>query len=116
MQPKEDLTGHRLVLGCGNDGMHGSATPLFVSQAEGDNAHTLIVGVSGKGKSLMMPDNNEITMGLATKAFEMIGRNEFTVSAELSVDNTESLRNFGVFQSILLMAYREGQKAGPESQ
>lgn len=63
--------------------------------------------VSRKGKSLM-PDNSELTIDLATRAFEMLGRDEFSVSAELSVDSPESLRNFGLLQSILLMAYKQG--------
>jgi len=70
--------------------------------------HTVIVGQTAKGKSLM-PDNSELTMELATKAFKMLGRDHFEVSANLSVDNLESIRNFGQFQSLLLMAYRQGQ-------
>jgi hypothetical protein len=62
---------------------------------------------SREGKSTM-PDHNELTMGLACKAFQMIGCDEFTVSASLSVENSESLRNFGLFESILLMAYQQG--------
>lgn len=54
------------------------------------------------------PDNSELTMGLASKAFEMVGHDKFSVSASLSADNAESLRNFGLFQSILLMAYNQG--------
>lgn len=55
-----------------------------------------------------MPDNSELTMNLAIRAFEMLGRDEFSVSAELSADAPESLRNFGLLQSILLMAYKQG--------
>lgn len=113
MEGVQDLMGHKLVLGSGNDGMAGAATPVFVTKTEGDASHTLVVGVSGKGKSLL-PDNSELTMDLAAKAFEMLGRGEFSVSASLSADNAESLRNFGLFQSILLMAYQEGQKAARE--
>lgn len=73
-------------------------------------AHALIVGQTAKGKS-MMPDNSELTMELATKAFQMLGCGHFEVSANLAVDNPDTLRNFGQFQSILLMAYQEGQLA-----
>lgn len=69
--------------------------------------HTLVFAPSAKGKS-MMPDNSELTMELATKAFQMIGRDNFAVSANLSVDNLDSLRNFGLLESILLMAFNEG--------
>lgn len=69
--------------------------------------HTLVIGPTAKGKSLM-PDNSDLTMGLATQAFEMINQDNFSVSANLSADNTESLRNFGLFQSMLLMAYKQG--------
>lgn len=65
------------------------------------------VSAMAKGESLM-PDNSELTMSLATRAFEMIGRNKFSVSAILSADSTESLCNFGLLQSILLMAYMQG--------
>lgn len=106
----QDLTGHTLVLGCGMDGMVGAPTPVFVTQADGDTSHTLVVGTTGKGKSLM-PDNSELTMDLATKAFQMVGCNKFSVSASLSADDADSLRNFGMLQSILLMGYQKGQEA-----
>lgn len=82
---------------------------LFVMSAtkEGDY-HTIIAGPSKEGKSLMS-DNSDLTMHLATKAFEMIGSDDFTVSAELSADNVAGLIAFGKLQSILLMAYKEGQ-------
>lgn len=60
-------------------------------------------------KPTLMPDNSELTMQLAEKAFALLGRGHFEVSASLSVDNAESLKSFGEFQSLLLMAYREGQ-------
>lgn len=56
----------------------------------------------------LLPDNSPLTMGLATRAFQMVGQNRFSVSACLSADSTESLRNFGMLQSILLMAYNQG--------
>lgn len=56
----------------------------------------------------LMPDNSPLTMRLATQAFKLIDRNTFKVSASLSADNAESLRAFGILQTILLMAYREG--------
>lgn len=67
---------------------------------------------SSKEKSIM-PDHNELTMGLASKAFQMIDADAFSVNANLSADNKDSLRNFGMFESILLMAYNEGQQAAP---
>lgn len=87
------------------------STPAHVFVArDADRTHTLVFGVTAKGKSVM-PDHCELTTVLATKAFEMIGANQFCVSADLSVDNPESLKAFGVLESILLMAYREGAKA-----
>lgn len=81
---------------------------VFVLPAKNPGeAHTLIVGQAAKGKS-MMPDNSELTMELASKAFQMLGRDRFEVSANLSVDNLDTLRNFGQFQSILLMAFNQG--------
>lgn len=80
---------------------------IFTLPAVDGEGHTLVFAPSRKGKS-MMPDNSELTMDLATKAFEILGREEFRVSAELSVDAPESLRNFGLLQSILLMAYKQG--------
>lgn len=41
---------------------------------------------------------------MATKAFKIIGRDDFTVGANLSADQPESLRNYGLLESILLMA------------
>lgn len=67
--------------------------------------------IQGKTLATLMPDNSELTIELAENAFAMIGRGNFSVSASLSVDNAESLRNYGLFQSILLMAYREGQRS-----
>lgn len=76
---------------------------------EGDVTHTFVMGTTTQGKSIM-PDNSELTMHLAIKAFEMIGHDDFSVSANLSADDAESLRNFGILESILLMAYQEGKK------
>lgn len=59
----------------------------------------------------LMPDNSPLTMRLATKAFQLIGKNTFKVSASLSAENAESLRAFGLLQTLLLMAYREGYEA-----
>lgn len=59
----------------------------------------------------LMPDHSALTMDLATRAFQMIDRTEFHVSAVLSVDKPESLKNFGTLESILLMAYEAGQAA-----
>jgi hypothetical protein len=53
MENTQGLTGHELVLGCGKDGMAGAATPVFVPHAEGDSLHTLVVGTSGQGKSML---------------------------------------------------------------
>lgn len=77
-------------------------------QKAGEPGHTLVFAPSAKGKSIM-PDNNELTVGLVEQAFKMIGRDDFQVSAQLSVDDPAGLRAYGLFQSILLMAYREGQ-------
>jgi hypothetical protein len=85
---------------------HGSSIPAH----EGDRTNTAIMGITAKGKSIM-PDHCELTTALATRAFEMIGEDQFSVSANLSADNTESLRAFGVLESILLMAYQEGRKS-----
>lgn len=80
---------------------------IFTLPNVGNEGHTLVFAPSAKGKSLL-PDNSELTMSLATKAFEMIGHDKFSVSASLSADNADSLRNFGLLQSILLMAFNEG--------
>lgn len=58
-----------------------------------------------------MPDHSELTAALAYKAFEIIGKETFTVSACLDVSKSETLRNFGLLESILLMAYNEGKLA-----
>lgn len=62
-------------------------------------------------KKSNMPDHSELTMHLACSAFKMIGADEFVVNANLSIDDKESLRAFGLFESILLMAYKEGQNS-----
>ncbi|HDR9758738.1 hypothetical protein KDX16_32120 [Burkholderia vietnamiensis] len=56
-----------------------------------------------------MPDHSELTLGLAEKAFAIIGADTFTVSARLSVDDPRTLRNFGLLESMLLMAYNDGK-------
>lgn len=71
---------------------------------------TLIMGVTAKEKSIM-PDHCELTTHLSTMAFELIGADQFSVNANLSAEKPETLRNFGVLESILLMAYQEGQKS-----
>lgn len=81
-----------------------------LTATNGDRTHTLIMGTTANGKSIM-PDHCELTTHLATKAFEMIGEDHFSVDANLSADNAQSLRAFGVLESILLMAYQEGQKS-----
>lgn len=87
--------------------MKEKATGMFML---GDGQGTVVIGSTGKGKSLM-PDSSELTNELAKKAFELIGSHRFEVSANLSVDNPASLRAYGQLQSILLMAYQEGQKS-----
>lgn len=74
----------------------------------GTTAKALIANLRARGSASFMPDNTELTMGLATKAFKLIDRDRFIVSASLSVSDPEGLKNFGEFQSILLMAYNEG--------
>lgn len=80
---------------------------IFTLPAVDGEGRALVFAPGKKGKSLM-PDNSELTMSLATKAFQMIGRNDFAVSANLSADNPDSLRNFGLLESILLMAFNQG--------
>jgi hypothetical protein len=57
-----------------------------------------------------MPNHSILTTRLATEAFKIIGKDEFTVSACLNADKPKSLENFGILQSILLAAYESGQK------
>lgn len=82
-------------------------TGFVLPAAKPGEAHTVIFGQTVKGKSLM-PDHSELTTELATKAFQMIGGDNFAVSANLSVDNPDSFRNFGRLESILLMAFNQG--------
>lgn len=60
-------------------------------------------------RKTLMPAHSELTMGLAHDAFKLLGEAEFTVTATLSAENPDTLRNFGRFESVLLMAYRRGQ-------
>lgn len=66
-------------------------------------------------RQAVMPDHSELTVELARMAFELIGSDTFSVGAALSVERPESLRNFGLLESILLMAYNEGKAAGKRS-
>ena len=72
-----------------------------------DEGQTLVAVPSGQGKSLM-PDHGDLTMSLAEDAFKLLGSGHFEVSASLSKDHPDTLRNFGLFESVLLMAYRRG--------
>lgn len=85
-----------------------SDTTLLPIDSTSSSYHTVAVGSSGKGKNLL-PDNSELTIDLADKAFAMIGGDHFQVDANLSVSNPKGLQAYGLFQSMLLMAYREGQ-------
>lgn len=58
--------------------------------------------------STLLPAHSELTVDLATKAFELVGANEFQVSTRLSIDDSDSIRNFGTLERILLMAYEQG--------
>ena len=49
---------------------------------------------------------------LAFEAFRTLDRNTFSVSAQLSVDDPASLRDFALFERILLDAYQKGYQAG----
>lgn len=69
---------------------------------------SLAPAVTAQRKTLM-PDHSELTVGLSCAAFQLLGGGEFTVSATLSAENPDSIRNYGRFESVLLMAYRRGQ-------
>lgn len=56
----------------------------------------------------LLPENGVLAMGLACKAFALLGRESFAVSAALSIENPEGLQDFGDFQKVLVMAYHEG--------
>lgn len=62
----------------------------------------------------LMPDHSALTMGLAERAFRLIGRSRLDVSAVLSVNDPEGLRAFGQLESILLMAYQAGAASRPD--
>lgn len=65
-------------------------------------------------KASLMPDHSELTMDLAERAFRLIGRANFQVSAVLSVNDWEGLRAYGQLQSMLLMAYKAGAASRPD--
>ncbi len=44
-----------------------------------DGEGRALVFAPGKKDESLMPDNSELTMSLATKAFQMIGSNDFAV-------------------------------------
>jgi len=81
-----------------------------VITADDLSGNRLVVGSTARGKSAM-PDHNELTANLAAKAFEVIGSSSFQVTASLDVERPETLRDFGLLESILLMAYNEGKAA-----
>lgn len=100
-------SGQSVMLGAGttSPGIEKRAAVL----ASDGHGNVMILGSTAEGKKSVMPDHSDLTVGLATKAFELIGKDAFSVSARLSVEQPESLRNFGLFESILLMAYNEGK-------
>ena len=87
----------------------------FEIQSTDGHGNILVLGQTAKGKSVM-PDHSDLTVSLARKAFEIIGSGNFSVSANLDVSKSETLRNFGFLESILLMAYNEGKAAAAAEQ
>lgn len=85
----------------------------FAAQSTDEHGSRLVFGSTMKSKSIM-PDHNSLTTELAAKAFEIIGSSNFSVSENLDVTKPESLRNFGLLESILLMAYNKGKAAANE--
>lgn len=67
-------------------------------------------------KDSLLPENGLLAMGLVCKAFAALGKDELRVSASLSVDNPDGIKEFGDFQKVLVMAYREGAGQRAESQ
>lgn len=53
-------------------------------------------------------DIDGLSVELATEAIRQLGEPEFTVFATLSSERPETIRNFGRFKDVLMMAYRRG--------
>ena len=81
------------------------------------NQVRLLLRVAPSSPLSLGVDKDVLGMRLVCKAFALLGRDRFKVSAELSLAEPETLKNFADFKSILLMAYEEGtaQPAAAES-
>lgn len=75
--------------------------------SEDDDAGAIVFRGRTPGKSVS-PFYSKLALGLAAKALDIIGRDDFCISANIPEGHPDSIRNFHLLQSILKMAFNEG--------